>query len=295
MEENKKAVNSDIEVLTVNKDLIVNEKPNGFKIQKSNILMVLKKLPANIYRLTVLLLAFVADSVPNIVSKVPIIGYGVDAVRALGTQYATQAGSDYFFKTFFCPFMGVEVPLEGQKASYEYLDLYHEFTNIDGEYFNISLAIKSIAQFAIEHPALIIAGGAAIAGLVYKVIKSIIKKVDRKITFSLLNNKQKKIFELLSEILKKRRKLKKSENGKVLVNDLNITYEIVSNLQNYPEMLSKIYGILLDLDSALDKDDIESFEKCRVLLENTVFTFEKENNNYLNNEMKLSENVPKAK
>ncbi len=294
MEELKQPVNDDIEVLNVNKDLIVNEKTNGFKIEKSKVLMVLKKLPVNIYRLTVLLLATIADKVPEFISKVPVIGYGVDALRALATQYTTQAGSDYFFKTFFCPYMGVAVAPEGQLPSYEYLQLYHEFTNVEGAYFHISLAVKTVAQFALEHPALILAGGAALGDLVYKLIKYLIKKLDRKVTYKLLNDKQKRLFELLKEILNKSRRLKKSENGKILVRDLNITYDIVSNLAEYPNMLDKIYDILLRLEKAVEKNDLKAFEQCRIELESGVFLFEKENNNYLNKEMRLVEDTKKT-
>lgn len=283
--------NKDIEVLNVNKELINAEKPNGFKIQKNNLLMILKKVPKNIYRLVVVFLAAIGDAVPGFVSKIPLLGYGVDAIKAYGENFLAQMASDEFFDSFICPMVGITPDFDNNI----YTRAYTEFTHHKGQYFQLSMTIKTITTFVVEHPALILAGGAALLGLAYKVGSAIIKKISRKIKFNELNDKQKKIYEILKEILRKARKIKKVENGDILVKDLNITYEITDHLRDYPDMLDKIYEILLKLDNSITKKNQNEYEKCRIELETCVFDFDKTHGNILNEQMHLVEDTQKSK
>lgn len=289
MEEKEIIKNDDIEVLNVNKELIKQEKHNGFKVKKNYLWMFVKNLPANVYKLTVLLLATIADYIPNIVSKVPIIGYGVDALRALGTQYFTQVTSDEVFDTLICPMFNIPVGFEHN----EYNRAFAEFTHHKGEYFKYSLLIKTVAQFAMEHPALIIAGGAAILGLGIKLVETLVKKTVRKVRFNKMNKKQQEIYLLLKDILKKARKIKKAENGKILVKDLNITYDIVNYLGEYVDMLDNIHNILSRLQQAIENKNETEYERCRLDLETSVFNFDMTHGNILNQKMNLIENPPK--
>jgi len=278
-----------VEILNVNRELIQKEKPNGFKIEKANLLMFVKKLPGNIYKLLVLFLATVADFVPNFVSKVPVVGYAVDALRAYADQYVAQAGSDIFFDKVICPLMGIEVDMTSPKYALPYV----QYTHHEGKYFQISMAIKTIAQFVMEHPGLVLAGGAAVVGLAYKLISIIFKTIGRKMKFNRMNKKQREIYLLLKDVLKKSGKIKKADNGEILVKDLNITYDIINYLGEYADMLDRIEDILLTLRSAIERKDIEAYEKCRIDLENSVFSFDESHDNILNKEMHLVENTKK--
>ena len=292
MKESTKEI-QDIEVLNVNKELITNEKHNGFAIKKNKALMVLKKIPGNIYSLTVLLLAAIGDAIPDFISRVPLVGLGVDALRALGTQYFTQVTSDTAFDELICPLFNIPV----DNVNFEnpiYNKAFAEFTHHNGKYFKISLLIKTVSQFAMEHPALIIAGGAALAGFAYKVGSLIIKKMVRSMKYNDMNEKQKETYQLLKEVIKKARKIKKIGNGDILVKDLNITYEIIEHLRDYPDMLDKIEGILTRLKVAIENKDEAEYENCRLDLETSVFTFDNQNDNLLNREMRLIEAEPKV-
>ncbi len=280
----------EIELLNVNEELIKNEKPNGFAIKKNKLLMMIKKLPSNIYKLTVLFLATVADFIPDFVRKVPLIGYGVDFIAGLGKNFVEQVASDEFFDKVICPLVGIVVD-ENNPA---YTRGFFEFTHHKGDYFEISLAIKSIATFVMEHPALVLAGGAVVAGIAYKLVSGIVKGISRKVKYNKLNDKQKQIYQLLSQILKKARKIKKVDNGNILVKDLVITYNITDHLREYPQMLDQLSVILLKLKEAIEKKNDTKYEEYRVELENKVFAFDKEHGNLLNKEMNLIEN-PKSK
>ena len=278
-----------IETLNVNEELIKEEKHNGFKIEKSKLLMFIKKIPGNIYKLVVLFLATVADLVPNFVSKVPGIGYVVDAFRAYAEQYVAQAGSDIFFDNVICPIVGIEVNFTNPDYALQYV----QYTHHEGKYFQISMIVKTVAQFAMEHPGLVLAGGAALVGLAYKFVSIILKKMGRAIEFNSMNKKQQDIYRLLKDVLKKSRKIKKSDNGEILVDDLNITYEIVNYLGDYADMLDRIENILINLKGAIEREDQIAYEKCRLELESSVFNFDLEHGNILNKKMHLTEKTKK--
>ena len=278
-------IEKDIEILNVNNELIKSEKPNGFKIKNNNLIMFVKKIPSNLYKLGVLLLATVADIVPNIVSKVPVVGYAFDAIKAAGEQHYAQVASDDFFDNVICPMFGITVDFN----SPDYAIPFANYTHHEGKYYKISLLIKTISQFAMEHPGLVLAGGAAIVGLAYKAIAAIVKGVKRKHDFNKMNDKQKDIYLLLKDILKSSRKIKKADNGKVLVKDLNITYDIVNYLGEYADMLDKIQNILQRLQSAIKSKNEVEYEKCRLDLETSVFAFDRNHDNILNKQMHLEE------
>lgn len=291
-EKTEEIVNDEIELLRVNKDLIKQEKTNGFKIQKSKLSVFLKKLPSNIYKLVVLFLGAVADRVPDFLSKIPILNYGVDAIKAYAEQYVSQVGSDEFFDQILCPLFGVTV---GEHNTLEYLQPYWEYTHHNGKYFQVSLVIKTICEFVMEHPALVIGGGALLAGLVVKGIASVYKSIKNKVKFNSMNKKQQEIYLLLKNILKKSRRIKKADNGKILVNDLNITYDIVNYLGEYADMLDEIQGILIRLQEAIENKNEDEYETCRLELENRVFSFDRTHDNILNKQMNLIENPENVK
>ena len=141
-----------------------------------------------------------------------------------------------------------------------------------------------------EHPGLVLAGGVALLGVAYEVISVITKGVSRKIKFNKMSNKQKEVYLLLKDILKKSRKIKKADNGKILVNDLNITCDILNYLGDYVSMLDEIQNILLRLQSAIDTQNENEYEKCRQDLESSVFNFDRNHDNILNKKMHLEEN-----
>ncbi len=275
--------NDDIEVLTVNNELIRNEKLNGFDIKKNTFLMFIKDAPGNIYNLCILAVAAISEYVPEILAKVPGIGYLVDLIAAYAKNYASQVVSDEFFDNVICPLIGLEVNF----ASPEYCSAYVQFTHHEGEYFQISMLLKSIATFAMEHPGLVLAGGALLVGLVIKLFIGICKKISNSINYNSMSDKQKDVYKELKKVLKNSRKIKKTENGKILLTDLNATYQIIENIQDYPDMLNKISELLTRLNKAIQNKDRKSYETIRNELETHVFNFEKENNNLLNKKMRL--------
>ena len=274
---------NNIEVLTVNKELIKKEDLNGFKIKRRQVLMTLKKIPANIYKLIVILLATVGDALSDIVSKVPGIGYAVDFIRSYAENMVAQVASDECFDKIICPLVGLTV----DKNNFDYLNGYWEFTHHEGKYFQLSLLIKSIATFVMEHPALVLAGGAIVAGLIYKLIVSILKSSARLMIYNDSSDKQKEVYLLLKNILKKSRKIKRIKTGQILLNDLEITYEIIGELRNYPDMLNNLYNILYRLKQAIDNNNQTELELCRQELEYCVYTFEFGNDNLLNRKIHL--------
>lgn len=289
---NEKTELKEIEILRVNTDLIEQEKTNGFKIQKSKLSVFIKKLPSNIYKLVVLFLGAVADRIPNFLSRIPILNLGVDAIKAYAEQYVSQVGSDVFYDQVLCPLFGITV---GNHDTLEYLQPYWEYTNHKGKYFEVSMVIKTISQFVMEHPALVLGGGALVAGLVVKGIAAVYKSIKNKVKFNSMNKKQQEIYLLLKNILKKSRKIKKADNGKILVNDLNITYDIVNYLGEYADMLDQIQSILLKLQTAIENKNENEYEACRLELENSVFSFDRTHDNILNKKMNLIENPEKIK
>ncbi len=96
---------------------------------------------------------------------------------------------------------------------------------------------------------------------------------------------------LLKDILKKGKKISHSENGKVLLKDLQITFEIMEHLKDYPDTLAQITRILLALNGALNEKDRKSFEEFRIQLESVVFAFDREHDGLLYNEMGLIERM----
>ena len=286
MKEEKNLNLSDIEVLNVNEELITQEKHNGFEIKHGKLLMVLKKLPANMYKLAIILLAALTESIPNFISKIPGINVLAGALVSAAKVYATDETFKAIFENFIAPLYNITV------NSPEYKDVWYEYTYPDQDkYKYITLPIKSIAMFAMEHPGLVLAGGAALIGVVVKLISAVVKKVK----FNKMNKKQQEVYLLLKKILKKSRKIKESDNGKTLVNDLNITYTIINYLGDYVDMLDTIQDILLRLQSAVDNKDEIEYERCRLDLETSVFTFDREHDNLLNKKMHLIENPVEEK
>ena len=282
---------NDLQVLNVNKELINLEKHNGFNIKKNNFLMFVKKLPGNIYKLVVLLLATIADKVPEFISKVPVIGYGVDFIAAGAKNYVEQVGSDEFFDKILCPLFGIKPDLTSPEYALEYV----QWTHHEGELFKYSLLIKTIATFVMEHPALVLAGGAAIAGLAYKLLSTIVKGVSRKVKFNKMNKKQQEVYLLIKSILKKSRKIKKADNGKVLIKDLNITYDIVNYIGEYADMLDNIHNILTRLQAAIDNKNELEYERLRLELETSVFSFDRSHGNILGENLHLEESNKEVK
>lgn len=280
-------LNNDYEILTVNNELIQNEKLNGFTIQKSDFWMTVKKIPSNVYKLCIVVVASLSEFASDFLANVPVLGYAVDLVAAYGKNLVSQVASDEFFDNIICPLFGIEVNF----ASPAYCSAFVEFTHHEGKYFQVSMLIKTIATFMMEHPGLVLAGGAIIVGLLVKLITKMLKGLNNSIKYNDMNNGQKEVYQLLKEVLKKSRKLKKSNNGEILVDDLKITYEIIDNLRDYPDMLNIIKTILLKLNSAIENNNIDEFEKCRLALESNVFMFEQEHDKYLNKKMHLVQNI----
>lgn len=286
MSEEEKLDLTDIEVLNVNKELITQEKHNGFKIKQDKLLMVLKSLPSNMYKLAIILLAALTESIPNFISKIPGINVLASALVSAAKVYATDETFKAIFERFIAPLYNVSA------GTSEYQSVWFEYTYPDEpKYKYITFPIKSIAMFAMEHPGLVLAGGAALIGVVVKLISAVVKKVK----FNKMNKKQQEVYLLLKKILKKSRKIKESDNGKTLVNDLNITYTIINYLGDYVDMLDTIQDILLRLQSAVDNKDEIEYERCRLDLETSVFTFDREHDNLLNKKMHLIENPVEEK
>lgn len=280
---------NDVEVLNVNNELLIDERKNGFKIKNSKLVMTVKKIGSNVYKLAVLLIAAISELVPEFLHKVPLIGYATDAIVAYAKNYGAQYASDEFFNKIICPIFNLPVNIYDP----EYCMAYTQFTNHEGKYFQISLIIKTIATFAMEHPGLVLAGGLALAGLVYKLASTILKKYAERMKYHDMNAKQQEVYKILKEVLKKTKKIKKVANGDILVKDLNITFDIIGNLGSYPEMLDRIEDILLNLKNAIEQKNESFYEMYRQELETIVFDFDKVNNNLLNKEMRLIEDEPK--
>ena len=287
----KKKVINDIEVLNVNKDLIKAEQCTGFKIKKSELWVTLKKIPSNIYKLVVILLASLGDVFANVTSKIPGIGYGVDFIRSYAENFVAQLASDECFDKIICPLVGLPV----DKNNFDYLNNFWEFTHHEGKYFQLSLTIKAIATFVMEHPALVLAGGALLVGVLYKLVSFILKKMARRIQYNDLGAKQKEVYKQIESVLKKQNKIRKIETGKVLINDLKISYDIIGQLGNHSDMLNKISSILSELNQAIETDNYEEIEKCRTLLESSVYMFEQENDNLLKRTIHLEPVLVKTK
>ena len=215
----------------------------------------------------------------------------------MGENYLEQMASDEFFDNVLCPFFGIKVdPIPMNNfANPEYTRAFAEFTHHEGSMFGLSLLIKSVATFAMEHPALVVAGGLAIAGVAIKAITAIVKGIAYKVKYKKLNEDQKEIFALIKDILKDSRRIKKGENGKLLLRDLNITYKIVDYLGKYTTLLSDIKGILIQLQTAVELKDTLQYEKCRLALETIVFDFDKKHDNMLEEDLDLIENNKPAK
>ena len=280
-------LNNDYEVLSVNNELIQNEKLNGFSIQKSDFWMTIKKIPSNVYKLCIIVVAALSEYASDFLAKVPVLGYAVDLVAAYGKNLVSQVASDEFFDNVICPLIGLEVNF----SSPAYCSAFVEFTHHEGKYFQVSMLIKTIATFMMEHPGLVLAGGAIIVGLLVKLITKMIKGLNNSIKYNDMNNEQKEVYQLLKEVLKKSRKIKKGNNGEILVDDLNITYEIIDNLRDYPDMLARIKTILSSLKTAIENNNIDDFEKYRLALERNVLMFEQEHDKLLNKKMHLVQNI----
>ena len=276
-------MDNDIEILNANNELLQLEVPNGFRIEKSKFTMNIKKIASNIYKLIVLAVAAISEIVPEFLEKVPGLRYAIDFIVGYGKNIVSQIASDEFFDKVVCPMAGLEVSF----TSPEYCKAFVEFTHHEGKYFQISMIIKSIATFAIEHPGLVLAGGMALVGLIYKLISTILKKYANRMRYHEMNDNQKEIYLLIKDILKKTKKIKKTNNGDILVNDLNITYKIIDNLNNHPEMLDVIHGILLNIKKSITNNEYDSLEEYRIDLENAVAMFENNNDHILYNKMRL--------
>ena len=157
-------MNNDIEILNVNEDLIKVEIPNGFRIEKSNFKMTVKNTISNIYKFVVLVIAGLSELIPESLEKIPGLKYAIDYIVGYGKNVVSQIASDEFFDKVVCPIVGLEVDF----SSAEYCHAFVEFNHHEGKYFQISMIIKSIATFAMEHPGLVLAGGMALLGLIYK-------------------------------------------------------------------------------------------------------------------------------
>ncbi len=278
----------DNEILTVNKDIIKVEQHNGFKVNENKFLMHVKKLPQNIYKLSVALLIAVSELVPDIMKKVPVVGYATDLIATFGTTYASNKAYDKIFDDIICPIMKI------QFKSPEYFNAYWDFTHTEGKYYMVSQVIKTIATFAMKHPGLVLAGGAVVAGLAVKIVAGIGKKISERIKFNKLDEKGKDIYLLLKDILKKSRKIKHTENGKVLLKDLSITFDIVNQLKDYPEVKDKIKAVLLKIQDALNKKS-DNYNQYRLELETIVFKFDRKHDSYLNKQIGLLEESGKVK
>lgn len=268
--------NDDIEVLTVNKELIKKEQFNGFKIQKNAVLMFFKKLPKCAYGLVISLLASVAELIPNLASKVPFVGYVFDAVMAYGKNVVAQITADTFFDDIIVPIAGVEKNMDNNA----YCKLFTQFNHHEGAYFHITSLIKTLSTFAMEHPGLALAGGSAIATLA-------ITAYANRMRYNDMNSKQQEVYTLLKKVLKKAKKIKKIGNGDILVNDLNITYDIIECIGEYVDMLDTIQSILLRLQEAIENKNETEYERCRLELETSVFNFDRDHDNILNKKMQL--------
>ncbi len=282
MEREVKPVN-DLELLTVNKELIKTEKHNGFAIKKNKFLMKVKNIPANAYKLAVVGLAAISETVPEFINKIPGVKYVAGLLVDGAKIYATDQTFEVIFNKLIVPYYHL---VEGSDA---YKSLWYEFTNSQGAYYSTSVLIRTVALFIMEHPGLVIAGGAVLAGLAYTIVKAIGKGVVNRIKYNKMNDKEKEIYRLLKDILKHARKIKSTENGKILVNDLKITIDIIDHLSDYPHVQDKILLILEELKKALDSKNNSNFEKYRLELETLVFDFEKENGDVLFERMKLIE------
>ena len=307
MEEQQMVNNNDIELLNVNNQIIGNNgliNYNGFKIQKSSAAVRLKKLPGDVYKLCVIALATLSKLVPDFIKNIPGIRYIADYIVTSGEIYVADTGFEKIFENIICPYFGVDVVTPdvfnnlqpGQQLSpkiSDYFVLHTQFTNPEGKYYVITNMIKSIITFAVEHPGLVIAGGAVLVGAVIKLITSVVKKIKRTVETS---EEEKTVMLQIKDVLKSARKIKKnSPNGKVLVKDLKITFDIIHYLDDYPELRNRISGILYQMQQAIQVKNFDNFEQYRLQLENLVFSFERENNNMLFKKMGLVEDTKTVK
>lgn len=260
LEYEKNKLEDDVQVLNFNKEK-VKDNPIGFEEVKSGKgKQFLKKTAENISKLAVMVAAAVIQ-IPGI----------KEAINAFGAMEANGVIG------WISKIVGQmkDMPLTNIGGQLIQSDLYNHMSLPKGDYAWVGFLVQFCVNIAVNHPGIVIAGGAALTGfLTSKVVYPIIKKIVRMIKGTYHNRRrignanemQLNIYNDVKMILK-HRNFKRVKNHSTFKNCLNDVIRVTEAAKEYPDDLNRLHITLQGIYNLIDKREINDYNQSTINVE----------------------------
>jgi len=279
--------NNEVELLTVNKEKIKDSKPIGYENPKTKkTLLKIKKTGETVAKLAVMAAAAIMET-PILKSAVNAVG-AMEANRIMG--YISKIVGNI-----------KNMPLTKIGNEWIQSELYTNMTHPEGKYAWVGYLVHFCVNLAINHPGIIIAGGALLAGFITsKIVYPVIQKIVRmaKGAYQKASSKknaseiQLQVYNDIKKILESKyfKKIKNHYNFGVTLNN---AVKIVGQAKKYETELNNLHNILEIIYEQMTRKEIKDFAQSNINVQTVLKEIEYKSYKELSSSPELEESKKK--